>query len=76
MPVHKVPGGWQWGNRGKVYPSKAAAVDQMQAAIANGFKGDNQGSKKPFPPNPSNKKHAQTTAIQNLMKKHGSSHGN
>jgi len=64
MPVHPVPGGFQWGQHGKVYPNKAGAVDQMQAAIANGFKGDSG--------NKSSHKAAQTTAIQNLMKKHGS----
>lgn len=54
MPVHKVPGGWQWGTHGKVYASKKDAVDQEQAAIANGFK-----------------ESPQTTAVKNLIKKHG-----
>ena len=44
MPVHKVKGGWQWGNHGKVYPDKASAEKQGQAAYANGYKGE--GGKK------------------------------
>jgi len=39
MPVHKVKGGWKWGSKGKVYPSKAAAERQGQAAYASGYKG-------------------------------------
>lgn len=62
MPVHRVPGGWQWGNSGKVYPKKADALDQQSAAIANGF---HENKKKQHA--------AKTAAIQNLMKKHASS---
>jgi hypothetical protein len=39
MPVHKVKGGYQWGNHGKVYKSKASAEKQARAAFANGYKG-------------------------------------
>ncbi|EAM9323415.1 hypothetical protein DPR23_01150 [Salmonella enterica] len=40
MPVRKVDGGWQWGNHGKVYPTKEEAEEQEQAAYANGYAGD------------------------------------
>lgn len=40
MPVRKVDGGWQWGNHGKVYPTKEEAEEQEQAAYANGYTGD------------------------------------
>ena len=39
MPVHKVKGGWQWGNHGKVYRSKAKAAAQGRAAYAHGYRG-------------------------------------
>ena len=39
MPVHKVPGGYQWGNHGKVYKTKAEAERQGRAAYAHGYKG-------------------------------------
>jgi len=38
MPVRKVPGGYQWGNTGKVYPTKKAAEKQGQAIYASGYK--------------------------------------
>lgn len=34
MPVRKVKGGWQWGNTGKVYPTKAQAEEQGRAIKA------------------------------------------
>lgn len=40
MPVHKVAGGFQWGDHGKVYKSKEKAEAQGRAAFANGYKGD------------------------------------
>ena len=40
MPVRKVDGGWQWGNHGKVYPTKEEAEEQEQAAYAYGYTGD------------------------------------
>jgi hypothetical protein len=39
MPVHKEGSGYQWGNSGKVYPTKEQANKQAQAAYANGYKG-------------------------------------
>ena len=39
MPVHKVKGGWKWGNHGKVYPTKAQAEKQARAAYAAGYRG-------------------------------------
>jgi uncharacterized protein len=48
MPVHKVAGGWQWGNHGKVYKGKDAkkkAAAQGRAAYANGYKGKKKGKK-------------------------------
>lgn len=38
MPVRKVPGGYQWGTKGKVYKTKAAAERQGRAAYASGYK--------------------------------------
>ena len=38
MPVHKVPGGYKWGNTGKVYPTKAQAEAQGRAIYASGYK--------------------------------------
>jgi hypothetical protein len=38
MPIHKVKGGWQWGTHGKVYPTRAGAEKQAEAAYANGYK--------------------------------------
>lgn len=38
MPVHKVPGGYQWGNTGKVYPTKEQAERQGRAAYASGYR--------------------------------------
>lgn len=47
MPVRKVRGGFQWGEHGKIYPTKAEAQAQGQAAYANGYK--EPKSKKPKP---------------------------
>lgn len=38
MPVQKVPGGWRWGQSGKVYPTKAQAEAQGRAAYAAGYR--------------------------------------
>ena len=38
MPVKKVKGGYQWGNTGKVYPTKEQAEKQGNAIIASGYK--------------------------------------
>ncbi|ENF7816132.1 DUF2213 domain-containing protein [Enterobacter soli] len=40
MPVRKVNGGWQWGEHGKVYPTKEEAEEQGRAAYANGYAKD------------------------------------
>lgn len=39
MPVKRVKGGYRWGSKGKVYPNRADAVKQGQAAHAAGYKG-------------------------------------
>lgn len=33
MPIKRVPGGWKYGQTGKVYKSKAGAVKQARAII-------------------------------------------
>lgn len=38
MPVRKVPGGYKWGQTGKVYPTKAQAEAQGRAIHASGWK--------------------------------------
>lgn len=38
MPVHKVPGGYQWGSTGKVYPTREQAERQARAAYASGYR--------------------------------------
>lgn len=35
MPVQKVKGGYRWGNKGKVYPTKAQAEKQGRAIKAS-----------------------------------------
>lgn len=40
MPIHEVPGGFKWGNHGKVYPTRKLAAAQAAAAYANGYRGD------------------------------------
>ena len=43
MPIHKVSGGYEWGNHGKVYHGPDAykkAAAQAAAAHANGYRGD------------------------------------
>ena len=42
MPVRKVNGGYQWGTRGKVYPTRAQAEAQGRAIIASGYKENNK----------------------------------
>jgi len=46
MPVHKVKGGYRWGSKGKVYPTKAQAERQGRAAHASGYKGGGKKCKK------------------------------
>lgn len=38
MPVKKVSGGYKWGNKGKVYPTRKQAEAQGRAAYASGYK--------------------------------------
>ena len=38
MPIKKVSGGYKWGKSGKIYPTKAGAQKQAQAAYASGYK--------------------------------------
>lgn len=51
MPVHPVKGGgYQWGNRGKVYTgadAAAKAAAQGRAAYANGYRGNSVPQRKP-----------------------------
>ena len=46
MPVHKVKGGYQWGTQGKVYPTRAQAEKQANAAYASGYEKKPKKSKK------------------------------
>lgn len=39
MPVRKVPGGYKWGSKGKVYKTRKGAERQARAAYASGYKG-------------------------------------
>jgi hypothetical protein len=43
MPIHKVPGGYKWGGKGHVYPTREGAAKQAAAAYANGYKGMSKG---------------------------------
>jgi hypothetical protein len=45
MPVKKVQGGWQWGDQGKVYPTKQQAEAQGRAAYASGYKEPKKANK-------------------------------
>jgi hypothetical protein len=38
MPIKKTSGGYKWGSRGKVYPTRAGAERQAKAAYASGYK--------------------------------------
>lgn len=38
MPIHRVPGGWRWGQSGKVYPTQAQAERQGRAIYAAGYR--------------------------------------
>lgn len=49
MPVKAVPGGYKWGQTGKVYPTKRLALAQARAIYASGYKKngkDNKNGKK------------------------------
>lgn len=45
MPVRKVKGGYQWGERGKVYRTRALAERQARAAYASGYTGNKKVKK-------------------------------
>lgn len=38
MPVRRVRGGYQWGQSGKVYPTKEQAEAQGRAIYASGYR--------------------------------------
>lgn len=38
MPIQKVPGGYRWGQSGKVYPTRQQAEAQAKAAYASGYR--------------------------------------
>lgn len=44
MPVRKVKGGYQWGQTGKVYRTKAQAERQGRAVYASGYGAKKRGS--------------------------------
>ena len=44
MPIHRVKGGWKWGSQGHVYPTRAGAERQAEAAHAHGYRGDGEFS--------------------------------
>ena len=41
MPIHKVSGGWKWGQTGKVYTRREDAVKQQRAIYASGWREKN-----------------------------------
>ena len=45
MPVRKVKGGYKWGERGKVYKTRALAERQAHAAYVSGYTGDKKVKK-------------------------------
>ncbi len=47
MPTRKVKGGYRWGKRGKIYPTKAQADRQGRAIKANKGK-RKRGSKRRY----------------------------
>ena len=48
MPVKRVPGGYRWGQTGKVYPTKAQAEAQGRAIYASGYREKPAQSKKKY----------------------------
>jgi len=38
MPIQKVPGGYRWGQSGKIYPTRAQAERQARAIYASGYR--------------------------------------
>ena len=46
MPVRKVAGGYQWGQSGKVYPTREQAERQGRAIEASGYRTKENGQAK------------------------------
>lgn len=46
MPLKRVAGGFKYGDKGKVFKTKAGAVKQMKAMQASGYKEKPAESKK------------------------------
>ena len=46
MPIKRVRGGYKWGERGKVYKTRADAERQARAAYASGYTGNKKVKKK------------------------------
>lgn len=46
MPTRKVKGGYKWGSKGKVYPTKAQADKQGRAIKASQAKAGKKGCSK------------------------------
>ena len=46
MPVRKVRGGYQWGQTGKVYPTREQAERQGRAIEASGYRTEKDGQTK------------------------------
>lgn len=46
MPVRKVQGGYQWGQSGKVYPTREQAERQGRAIEASGYRTKENGQTK------------------------------
>jgi hypothetical protein len=46
MPIRKVAGGYKWGSKGKVYPTRAGAAKQAAAAYAHGYRETKSAPKK------------------------------
>ena len=38
MPIKRVPGGYQWGSTGKVYPTREQTEQQARAIYASGYR--------------------------------------
>jgi len=45
MPIKRVRGGYKWGERGKVYKTRAGAERQARAAYASGYTGNKKVKK-------------------------------
>lgn len=46
MPVKKVKGGYKWGSKGKVYPTKRKAEQQGKAIELSGYKKKKSATKR------------------------------